>query len=104
MWSILSAGCWCVPQLASGSVGLVGWIVVGLVAGSLAGMATGRPTHGCLPRILVGVLAALLGGFLFNALGQRGIDEFGLWSIFVAFVGASILLLGLGGRVGGRRR
>lgn len=83
-------------------MGLVAWIVVGLVAGTLAGVATGRKVGGCLPKILVGVLGALLGGLIFNAAGSRGIDDFGLWSIFVAFVGASVLLLLFGGRLGRR--
>lgn len=84
-------------------MGVVAWVVVGFVAGALAGIATGRRVHGCLPTILVGVLGALLGGVLFNAAGERGIDDFGLWSIFVAFVGASLLLLLFGGGPGRRR-
>lgn len=78
-------------------MGLLAWIVVGFVAGSLAGAVTGRRAGGCLPTILVGVLGALVGGAVFNAVGERGVDEFGLWSIFVAFVGASVLLLVFGG-------
>lgn len=84
-------------------MGLLSWIIVGLIAGALAGAATGRKVRGCLPTVIVGVLGALLGGILFSAAGSRGIDEFGLWSIFVAFVGASILLL-IFGRSPGRRR
>lgn len=84
-------------------MGLLSWILVGLVAGMLAGAATGRKVRGCLPTVLLGVLGALVGGFVFNAAGSRGIDEFGLWSIFVAFVGASVLLLVFGGSLGGRR-
>ena len=78
---------------------LVAWIIVGFVAGSLAGVATGRRAGGCLTTVLVGVLGAVVGGLLFNAAGERGVDDFGLWSIFVAFIGASVLLL-----VFGRRR
>jgi uncharacterized membrane protein YeaQ/YmgE (transglycosylase-associated protein family) len=74
-------------------VGLLAWIVVGLVAGSLAGAATGQRMRGCLPTLLVGVLGAIVGGLLFDAAGQHGVGRFGLWSIFVAFVGASVLLL-----------
>lgn len=79
-------------------MGLLAWIVVGFVAGSLAGAVTGRRAGGCLSTILVGVLGALVGGWLFNAAGERGIDDLGLWSIFVAFVGASVLLLLFGRR------
>ena len=87
-------------------MGLLAWIAVGLLAGALAGAATGKRVGGCLPTILVGVLGALLGGWIFSATGQRGVDDFGLWSVFVAFVGASVLLLLFGGRFGtkGRRR
>jgi uncharacterized membrane protein YeaQ/YmgE (transglycosylase-associated protein family) len=71
----------------------LGWIVTGFIAGGLARMATGSSKRGCLGTIAVGVLGALLGGYLFTAVGQRGIGEFDLWSIFVAFIGASLLLL-----------
>lgn len=84
-------------------MGLLSWVVVGLIAGALAGAVTGRKVRGCLPTILVGVLGALVGGFIFSAVGSRGVDEFGVWSIFVAFVGASILLLVFGSSVRGRR-
>jgi uncharacterized membrane protein YeaQ/YmgE (transglycosylase-associated protein family) len=84
-------------------LGLLAWIVVGLLAGSLAGAATGRRVHGCLPTLSIGVLGAIVGGVLFNAVGERGVGAFGLWSIFVAFVGASALLLVFGGVRGPRR-
>jgi uncharacterized membrane protein YeaQ/YmgE (transglycosylase-associated protein family) len=81
----------------SDAVSLLGWIVVGFLAGSLAGAATGRRAGGCLSTMLVGVLGAVVGGLLLDAVGERGVDHFGLWSIFVAFVGASVLLLLFGG-------
>ena len=85
-------------------MGVLSWVVVGLVAGALAGVATGKRVKGCLPTILIGVLGALLGGAVFSAAGQDGINDFGLWSIFVAFIGASVLLLVFGGRFDERRR
>lgn len=83
-------------------MGILSWVVVGLIAGLLGEMATGRRAGGCLAKILIGVLGGLLGGFIFTAAGERGIDEFSLWSLFVAFVGASLLLLVLGDRWGRR--
>jgi uncharacterized membrane protein YeaQ/YmgE (transglycosylase-associated protein family) len=76
-------------------VGLLAWIITGLVAGALAKAATGgrAAAAGCLPTLFIGVVGGLLGGIIFNAAGQRGIDEFGLWSVFVAFVGATVLLV-----------
>jgi uncharacterized membrane protein YeaQ/YmgE (transglycosylase-associated protein family) len=76
-------------------VGLLGWIVTGFIAGGLARVATGAKRRGCLGTIVVGVLGALIGGMLFNAAGSNRITDFSLWSIFVAFVGASVLLLAL---------
>ena len=85
---------------------LVGWIVVGFVAGAFARALTkGAPDIGCLGTIVVGVLGGLIGGALFNAAGDEGIGDFGLRSMFVAFVGAVVLLVVVGlftrGRYGG---
>lgn len=76
-------------------MGLISWIVLGLVAGLLAEVATGRKAGGCLAKTAVGVVGALLGGALATAAGEEGIDEFSLWSLLLAFAGASILLLAL---------
>jgi uncharacterized membrane protein YeaQ/YmgE (transglycosylase-associated protein family) len=73
-------------------MGIIGWIVVGLLAGGLARMATGSEKRGCLATMVIGILGGILGGALFNAAGDRGITDFGLWSILVAFVGACALL------------
>ena len=80
--------------------------------GFLAGAVAGRITHtrlGCLPKIAVGVVGALLGGALARAAGLGGIGSFGLRSLLLATAGAVILELALGaveGRLppGGSRR
>lgn len=74
---------------------ILGWLVVGFVAGALAGMATGAGERGCLGTIAVGIVGALLGGWLFRVTldADADLDEFGLSSMFVAFVGAVVLLL-----------
>jgi uncharacterized membrane protein YeaQ/YmgE (transglycosylase-associated protein family) len=73
-------------------MGVIGWIVVGLLAGGLARMATGSEKRGCLGTMVIGILGGVIGGALFNAAGGKGITDFGLWSILVAFVGACALL------------
>ena len=76
-------------------VGLLSWIVVGFVAGAIAG----RVTHqrlGCLTKIAVGVIGALIGGALARAAGLGGINGFGLRSLLLAAVGATVLELALG--------
>ena len=88
-------------------MGVLGWIVVGLIAGGLARRATGSPRRGCLGTMVIGMLGGVLGGALFNAAGGHGITDFGIWSILVAFVGACLLLLlleALGGNRRGRWR
>ncbi len=86
-------------------MGLLGWIVVGFVAGALARAVTGGGWNlGCLGTIVVGVVGGLIGGMLFNAAGDQGIGSFGLRSMFVAFVGAVVLLAIVGLASGGGSR
>ena len=67
------------------------WIVLGLVAGFLASMVM-KGGYGLIGDIIIGVVGALLGGWLFSLLGAGGVSGFNLWSIFVAFVGACLLI------------
>jgi uncharacterized membrane protein YeaQ/YmgE (transglycosylase-associated protein family) len=84
-------------------MGVLGWIVVGFVSGALAKAITGAGSHlGCLGTIVVGILGGVLGGMLFNLAGDEGIGEFGLRSMFVAFIGA-VVLLAIVGLLTGRR-
>ena len=90
-------------------MGVIGWIVVGFVAGAFARALTGTGGRlGCLGTIVVGVVGGLLGGSLFNLAGAGGIGRFGFRSMFVAFIGASVLLIVVGfltgDRPGNRRR
>ena len=78
------------------------WIVVGFVAGVLAKAVTGqRRRIGCLGTIVVGILGGLVGGAVFKAAGDEGINEFSFRSVLVAFIGATVLLF-LWGLVAGR--
>jgi uncharacterized membrane protein YeaQ/YmgE (transglycosylase-associated protein family) len=69
------------------------WIILGAIAGWLASLVMGtNARQGFLGDVLIGIVGALLGGFLFSMIGGQGITGFNLWSIFVAFLGAIILL------------
>ena len=71
--------------------GLLWWIVVGLIAGWLAGKVMKGGGFGVLMDILIGMVGAILGGWIFGLLGiYSGGGLIG--SILVAFVGACILL------------
>jgi uncharacterized membrane protein YeaQ/YmgE (transglycosylase-associated protein family) len=75
------------------------WIVVGLIAGTLARWVTGARQGGCLLTIVVGILGGVIGGALFQLAtdsDKGAMDDFDIGSVFVAFVGAVLLLLVLG--------
>ena len=87
-------------------MGPIGWIILGLLAGALSGAVVGgRTARGCLPNIIVGIIGAFVGGYLFRAAGvELGGGLIG--SLIVAFVGAVLLLFVVRlftGRRSGRR-
>lgn len=74
-------------------MGLIGWIVVGLLAGSVARWIVKDDRAGCIYTMVVGVLGAIIGGWLMATIDADGVDEFSLRSIGVAALGAVLLLL-----------
>ena len=71
--------------------GIIAWLVVGLIAGWLAGMVMKGGGYGLIGDIVVGIVGALVGGFVFSLITGGGTA--GFWgSIAVAFVGAVILI------------
>jgi uncharacterized membrane protein YeaQ/YmgE (transglycosylase-associated protein family) len=76
---------------------ILAWIVVGIIAGWLAERITGR-NHGLLTNLFVGIIGAIVGGFIFTSLlGFQYVEGFNLPSIVVATVGAVVLLAIFGG-------
>jgi uncharacterized membrane protein YeaQ/YmgE (transglycosylase-associated protein family) len=75
-------------------MGILSWILFGLIAGGLAKMIMpGKDPGGCLVTILIGIVGAVIGGFIATALGYGGITGFNLGSMLLAVLGAIILLL-----------
>lgn len=75
-------------------MGLLAWIVLGFLAGTLASMVAGRRSGaGCVTRIAVGIIGAFLGGALTRAAGGRPLTGFSLRSVLIAALGATIFLL-----------
>ena len=72
---------------------IIGWIILGLVAGFIASKIVNKTGEGLLLDIVLGIVGAVVGGFAFNLIGQVGLTGFNIWSLFVAVVGA-ILVLG----------
>jgi uncharacterized membrane protein YeaQ/YmgE (transglycosylase-associated protein family) len=72
---------------------VLGWIVVGLVAGALSGWAVGdRTARGCLPNLVVGIAGGAIGGWIFQAAGGGQTSGF-IGAVVVAFLGAALLRL-----------
>ncbi|HME81754.1 MAG TPA: GlsB/YeaQ/YmgE family stress response membrane protein [Candidatus Eremiobacteraceae bacterium] len=73
---------------------IIAWIVVGIIAGFLAkAVVPGEGPGGVLGDLVIGVLGAIIGGWLFNTFGHIGATGLNIWSIIVAFVGGVVLLL-----------
>ncbi len=72
---------------------LIGWLILGALAGWIASMFTGNNRRmGLAANIIVGVIGSSIGGFVFNLLGGKGVTGLNLWSLIVAVVGSVILL------------
>jgi uncharacterized membrane protein YeaQ/YmgE (transglycosylase-associated protein family) len=72
--------------------GIIAWLVIGAIAGFLAGKVVEGSGFGLIVDIIVGIVGAVIGGYLVNALGYAA-DGGLIVSIVVAFIGAVVLLL-----------
>jgi uncharacterized membrane protein YeaQ/YmgE (transglycosylase-associated protein family) len=79
---------------AKENMGIISWIVVGLIAGALAKLVLpGDDPGGIIVTAVIGMVGAIVGGFVFGIFGGTGATGFNVWSILVATVGAIVLLL-----------
>ena len=72
----------------------ISWLLLGLVAGVIGSKLVNRTGEGIVRDILLGVVGAFIGGFLFNIFGAAGVTGLNLYSLMVAVVGAIIFLVG----------
>ena len=72
---------------------ILAWLVVGLIAGFLASKVVNKTDSGLVMDIVLGIVGALVGGFIFNAIGHSAPTGINLYSIFVAVIGAVVVLL-----------
>ena len=85
-------------------MGIISWIVVGLIAGLLAKLVMpGDDPGGFIVTTLIGMAGAVVGGFIIGIIGGAGATGFNIWSILVATLGAIILLAIYRVFTGGRR-
>ena len=71
---------------------VLAWMALGLIAGLVASNILSRSGQGSLLDIALGIIGAVVGGFLFTTIGATGVTGFDLYSMLVAIVGAIVVL------------
>jgi uncharacterized membrane protein YeaQ/YmgE (transglycosylase-associated protein family) len=71
---------------------ILAWIILGLVAGFLASKVVNKTGSGLIMDLVLGVIGAFVGGYLFTRFGIAGVTGFNLYSLLVATVGAVVVL------------
>ena len=72
---------------------IIGWIVLGLIAGFIASKSVYKAGSGFFINIVLGIVGGVVGGWLFGLFGGTGVTGFNLWSMFVAVIGAVAVLV-----------
>ena len=71
---------------------IIGWIILGLIAGFIGSKIVNRQGQGFWLDIALGIIGAIVGGFLFEFFGGTGITGLNIWSMIVAIVGSVVVL------------
>lgn len=69
------------------------WIVLGLLAGFIGSKLVNKRGEGLILDVILGIVGAVVGGWLFNRLGAAGVTGLNLYSLLVAVIGAVVVLL-----------
>jgi uncharacterized membrane protein YeaQ/YmgE (transglycosylase-associated protein family) len=72
---------------------ILAWIVLGLISGFIASKIVNKSGEGVILDIVLGVVGAVVGGWLFNTFGQAGVTGLNLYSLLVAVLGAIVVLV-----------
>jgi uncharacterized membrane protein YeaQ/YmgE (transglycosylase-associated protein family) len=72
---------------------IIGWIILGLIAGFIASKIVNKSGQGLFLDLVLGIVGAIVGGFIFSALGASGITGLNLYSMVVAVIGAIVVLV-----------
>jgi uncharacterized membrane protein YeaQ/YmgE (transglycosylase-associated protein family) len=72
---------------------IIAWLILGLIAGFIASKIVNKRGEGLIVDILLGIVGAFMGGWLFNHFGMVGVTGLNLYSMLVAVVGAVIFLV-----------
>lgn len=72
---------------------IIGWIILGLIAGFIGSKIVNKSGEGFFLDIALGVVGAIVGGFLFSLIGANGITGLNIYSLVVAVIGSVVVLL-----------
>ena len=72
---------------------IFGWIILGLIAGFIGSKIVNSQGQGFWLNIALGIIGALVGGFLFSLFGSEGVTGLNIWSMIVAIIGSIVVLL-----------
>ena len=72
---------------------ILAWIVLGLLAGFIGSKLVNKTGEGVVLDIVLGIVGAVVGGYLFNMMGAAGVTGVNIYSLFVAVVGAGVVLV-----------
>jgi uncharacterized membrane protein YeaQ/YmgE (transglycosylase-associated protein family) len=72
---------------------IIGWIVLGLISGFIASKIVNRAGEGFFLDIVLGIVGAIVGGWLFSMFGAQGVNGFNIYSMVVAVIGAIVVLV-----------
>jgi uncharacterized membrane protein YeaQ/YmgE (transglycosylase-associated protein family) len=72
---------------------ILAWIILGLIAGFIGSKVVNKRGEGLLLDIILGIVGAVVGGWLFNRFGMAGVTGFNIYSLIVAVIGAILILV-----------
>lgn len=72
---------------------IIGWIILGMISGWIAGKIVDNEGKGFIINMILGIIGAMVGGWIFSFLGATSVTGFNLWSLFVSVVGAVVVLV-----------
>jgi uncharacterized membrane protein YeaQ/YmgE (transglycosylase-associated protein family) len=72
---------------------IIGWLILGLIAGFVASKIVNKTGEGLVRDIVLGIIGAIVGGFLFSLVGAEPVNGLNIYSMIVAVIGAIVVLL-----------
>ena len=72
---------------------IIGWLILGLIAGFIGSKIVNKTGEGVVVDIILGIVGAVVGGYLFTLLGAAPVTGLNIYSMFVAVVGAIVVLV-----------